>query len=784
MQGLQLFYARTLPEKVYIQFDKPFYATGETVWFKAYAVMADSHRADTLSKVLYVDMVSEKKQIVFRRTLRLQNGLATGDFALPDTLQPGHYLVRAYTNWMRNAGEDFFYSHQLAIWGAAAPSSDEGPATRPQKSKGSSKAVAADVDVQFFPEGGNLVDELESEVGFKVVDETGRGVSSQGKVMTADGTVVTTFTSRHAGMGSFRLIPQSGQRYEAEVTLPDGRRATYPLPRSQPSGWLLRVTETQEYYMAIIRRRASAAEPSQSTAVLLAHVRGAVVYTGQTPVNGNEAFITRIPKSKFPAGIAHFTLFDARNEPQCERLVFTPETEPVRVRIATDKQAYGPREPVKLRIETSGAGGQPVSANVSVAVAALQGQPGEGATITSHLLLTSDLGGYVEDAAYYLQDQQPATRQALNDLLLTQGWRRFVWKKQLAGTLPPAEFALEQGLTLGGQVLTAARKPAPATRLTYLQAQPDKAFYTAETDKEGLFLFEGLKGTDTAKIALQARTPENKRNLFIRLTPPPTTAGVILAPLPAMPSATVSDYIRLSQRQQVAESQLHPNAVKTIALGNIRVKAKKSGSTPSPLNSLPRPYSLANVKEFRVADMPESNRALLTVEEFLQGRVILRPNQAPPLYLLDGIPTSGANKTSMSEVESIDVLSGNNVAIFGSIGAGGVISIFSRNALTHRYSESYKTKEGDKGMLTISFPGYYKGREFYTPRFADAKTKNQPDPRHTTLSWNPTVQTDATGQATLSFYTSDAPGEYRVTVEGMTAGGQPVQGVGQITCTR
>ncbi|WP_460504124.1 MG2 domain-containing protein, partial [Hymenobacter agri] len=110
-------------EKAYLHIDRPVYGTGETIWFSAYVVDAAQHQLDSLSQVLHVDLLSPEKRVVARRTLRLQGGRSSGDLTIADTLAPGTYVLRAYTNWMRNAGDEFVYSRRLSVW----PASPIGP---------------------------------------------------------------------------------------------------------------------------------------------------------------------------------------------------------------------------------------------------------------------------------------------------------------------------------------------------------------------------------------------------------------------------------------------------------------------------------------------------------------------------------------------------------------------------------------------------------------------------------------------------------------------------------
>lgn len=329
VKSLLGFYATTLPEKAYLHLDRPYYASDETVWFKAYLAEADSHRPDTLSKILYVELISPQRRIVARRTLHLLAGVSPGDLALPDTLAAGTYQLRAYTNWMRNAGPEFFFSRPLAVLDA-------------QGKLPAGSAPTAKTDLQFFPEGGSLIDELESEVGFRAVDGHGHGVAVQGVVLDAQGREVARFQSRHLGMGTFRLAPAAGQRYRAVVAGPGGARIEYPLPASQPTGYALRVSETETDFLVTIRRHPAPGAAPAGPAMLLAQVRGQVSFAVSVPGAGATPVAVRLAKAKFQPGLAHLTLFDEQGTAECERLVFVPNPPGVRLTFTPDKTTYAP----------------------------------------------------------------------------------------------------------------------------------------------------------------------------------------------------------------------------------------------------------------------------------------------------------------------------------------------------------------------------------------------------------------------------------------------------------
>ena len=105
-------------EKAYLQFDKPYYAAGDTIYFKAYVTLGEKHELSDLSGVLHVDLINTNNKISQSIKLQLIGGLAWGDFALPDSLPQGTYRLRAYTRLMRNEGEDAFFDRVIPVGSA------------------------------------------------------------------------------------------------------------------------------------------------------------------------------------------------------------------------------------------------------------------------------------------------------------------------------------------------------------------------------------------------------------------------------------------------------------------------------------------------------------------------------------------------------------------------------------------------------------------------------------------------------------------------------------------
>src|SRR6185437_16167616 len=166
-----------IAEKAFLQFDRPYpyYVAGDVVYFKAYVTMGERHEPSTISGVLHVDLIDKNDALLKSISLQLINGTGWGDFALPDTLQKGAYRIRAYTQWMRNDKKPYFFDQFISV--SSVNNVDRVAENTTQGLK---------PELQFFPEGGNLVIDVPSKVAFKAVGTNGMGINVTGVVVDND----------------------------------------------------------------------------------------------------------------------------------------------------------------------------------------------------------------------------------------------------------------------------------------------------------------------------------------------------------------------------------------------------------------------------------------------------------------------------------------------------------------------------------------------------------------------------------------------------------------------
>jgi hypothetical protein len=218
---------RALQEKIFVHTDKEFYVAGEIVWFKVYYINGTTHKPLQLSKIAYVEIINEKNEPVSQSKVSLRPGESDGSFYLPVSLNTGNYILRAYTSWMRNFSEEYFFEKKITIVNTLKEA-------EPTSIKDTTTAT-----IGFFPEGGNLVDGMESRVGFSVTNEKGSINNCQGFIIANNNDTVVRFSPLKFGMGHFRFTPVLGNDYKAKIVLADGKVITKGLPPIYANGYVM-----------------------------------------------------------------------------------------------------------------------------------------------------------------------------------------------------------------------------------------------------------------------------------------------------------------------------------------------------------------------------------------------------------------------------------------------------------------------------------------------------------------------------------------------------------------
>ena len=445
-------------EKVYLHIDRSTYFMGEDIWYKAYNVRASNNLLFDNSNILYVELISADSKIVARNKTNLEMGLGHGDFHLADSLgvKPGAYQIRAYTNWNRNFGEDFVFKKNIEIMNVfesnANTKANQNSITENKTTK-KSTTIQNKLLVDFFPEGGSLLENVASIVGFKAVDGNGNPIAISGDVFDSDNELVTSFSNPHDGMGKFQFVPIEGKSYYVKVKTPTEIEFRFELPKVTKQGYLLNFRSFKgKNIVTINTNEATLAQNPNAALTVVCKAKG-ISYLETTQTLTETALSFELTKDKAPEGISQITLYDSDNRPQSERLVYVDKEHDLDVQLVTDKVSYQPNEKVTLNVNSKSKEGVAKSASFSLSVTDTNGidENNFDSNISSYFLMESDIRGKVHNPGYYFDLRNPKRLEHLDNLLLTQGWRDFVWK-----TTPKASdsfyYKVEKGITISGKV--------------------------------------------------------------------------------------------------------------------------------------------------------------------------------------------------------------------------------------------------------------------------------------------------------------------------------------------
>ncbi len=762
-------------EKAYLHTDKGYYMAGETLWFKATLVEGQSHLRDTVSIPLYVDLIDlQKQKILDSRTIKLEGGFGHGDFDLPDSLFAGTYRVRAYTSWMKNfAGTDLFQKDFHVF---------ERNDLTPEVTK-----PAQDVEFGFFPEGGHLVEGLQSRIAFKAVNKLGKGVFVSGAIIDNHEDTVTVFESQHLGMGTFNFTPLKGQKYKALIFVNKVARKTVPFPVYKDKGYVITTdnfSNAQQIRVFISRNTVQAAEDL----MLLGMVQGKVYYSARMTVKKDISSV-QIPRNLFPPGVVTLTLFDVKANPLCERLIYQHLNATPEVKFKTDKTVYSSREKTVVEVAVTDPGGKPAEGEFSVSVLD-KGQIKDQDNvrhIRSYLMLESEVKGYIENPAAYFNKQDPKAPVFLDLLLMTQGWRRFSWDEILKPSERNYRYLIERGLSVTGEITRVNGKNfEKPVNITMMITRQDSTvgMSLAESAPDGSFGFYGHDFRDSVKVYLQAIVGKNSRNSTIVVSSPNLNEiDLIRFPYRAISfeAHDLAAYLKLSNELLQLQRKLKQDRI--INLDEFVVKAKKQdqlrdgrvlySQADASIKVTDNMYGFNNVLDLirgRVAGVQVTGDAF-NPSVLIRGISSLSGSNEPT-FLLDGIVVDKSMVLSIPvpDVEAIDVLKGPSSAIYGSRGGNGVISV-----LTKRGNPNYDWKnDPSPGVKIFQMKGYSTPKTFYVPQYDSEVAGNERPDYRSTVYWNPVVRTDNSGKARFEFFNTDNTGTFEIFMEGLTFSGLPV----------
>lgn len=712
-------------ELIYLQTSKDIYETGEDLWFKAYQLNAQTFGLSDKSKTLYLQMINPKDSVVWQEKYPIENGIIAGHVYVDEKLSEGDYLLQAYTrhSFYQNDTTGMTSTRKVKIVKNIAHLT-------------TSEAIKdSTFRFEVFPEGGNLVSGIPTKLAFKATDGKGNPVFIDGVIYQND-ELLSRLKSVHNGMGSVLFTPYHDKTYK--IVLSNGK--SYSLPKIHPEGMGLRLTKQDKKQLSFIVSQSDNL-PNQQI-YLIGQMRGMVCCMAKGTLKDNLKI--SIPTDNFLyQGIAEFTLFDASMQPIAERLVYVHPEKKLYITAEPEKKSYAIREKASIKIKVTDNEGKPVRANLGISVYdKAYNNLADPVNILSYSYLSSQIRGRIYDPTYYFDERNNGRTEGMELLLLTQGWRRYVW-------------GMEQSTYQG--------KPFLTDEIEGIQTLKRKKKGEQNQGTEQLIQISGATGNSlftwadsTGHFTVSTEMMKELRGGYVYLKPmlskefKPMLELTDYFPLIDSMKRYRPDYYPIANLSQLKNKQELDLPVvsgdSTILLNEVIVTAK--GYKPFRDKMMGRLDSLAQIEL--------NNAYVCTTCNYL---INYRADYSAHHNEFGHCPAKGRKQPingEKYEIAKFKYYKDNYFMVEDRQTTVYQGPLFTEEELL-RMNNLWRTK------------GYYAAREFYQPDETDMQL-SIPDARNTLL-WQPSIITDEKGEATVSFYCSDVNTGFLGVVEGIDGSG-------------
>jgi len=794
-------------EKTYLHTDKDLYTNGETIWFKTYLIDGITHQESSKSKVAYVELLDDNDSIIERRKLYVEAVGASGDIQIGDKIAQGNYYLRSYTKYMLNSKEPVFFEKKISI--VVQKIGLDTNLENPVGSNVMDEHVYNDENhtsgfnrpnIRFFPEGGQMVEGLSGDLGIEVTNTKGIGIALHGDIKDITGSIVSHFESSDFGLGKINFMPSPNMQYYASIIL-EGKEQKFALPEAITKGYGLSIKNRGDNIIVQVK---SNTNNGVKGTLLIGHLRGNLIFERIGQEEDKNSYAVKLLTKELLSGVAQFTLFTPNGEPICERLAFVDNpNNNIKLSVTSASKRYGRREKVSVDVGVTDKEGRPLKGNFSMGVVTqnnYQEDSGIATNIKSWLLLNSDLGGIVQDAGYFFKDDSKERKHLLDALMLTHGWRRFVWSDILSKKESKTfDFPSEKGIMITGRTTAFKNEDKPKKTLATLSILGKEIVHIQKsTNQNGEFSFGPFTYMDSISGIVQAADTLRKRSimqkhvsLFVDSSWPKIDSKITGPKKTREPTFRYNqEYLKDSYRKKIIDFQYNP---KVIQLDEVVVKDNRNTRTQI-INKAMNAHLTYGMFSNRVYTDSILGGNTLSALGLLRRvprvqvygtypyesvRVgggmgsLLTPTD--PLFLVNGstVDIRAVQAMRAIEVMFIDVVQGPDATLWGSRGANGVVAIYTGKG----FRIDNDVQKEYPGITNFKIPGFNKVREFYSPNYSEPQVAHEKPDYRTTLFWEPNLELDNNGKSSATFHTGDNPNKYAVKIEGITNDGRPINGI-------
>ncbi len=747
--------------KVYIHFDKPYYFSGDTIYFNGFVTEPSSNQLIERNTVCFVSFLNASGRKLDSLNLRVEKGRFSGYIKLDHLIQSGDYTMTAHVESMRNYSADFFYHNSIRIINDCTETE-----------------MADPVNLQLFCEGGKFTLNKKNKLLLNLKSNRRMKEGREFYLLENLDTVYTGLTDR-SGIAQFDLTPYPNNKYaisvkESRIELPEASHADVQIGFS---------IQDQK-----IRFNRVQNETTQASLPLYIFIHQSSRLLFNQKIDLKDSMNVSIPQSVLRGvdGITNLVVLDSRYRIVYERAFVANLPISSNHVLNTDKATYGNREKVTYDIVTTNNNVRRDEMSYSISVLHEQ--------LYNDILKSgySDIRSYLNYNSECLSDlliSDSLNINEINKLLISSTGTRIDWN-----SIPFEPYnerkikSNRSNLSASGRLLVnqSSDESPESIRINFYSAEYDalfEGFTTSSNNELDLNLFFDFEGYTQAFYQLHESSNITNQDIQIELAAEvqevrsgQASTSLVDTSFHLSPNTRplctdfMEDYLgRKSVNKFISES-----------FGFYEAPEQYTEDSNETNNSFFGNYSFESDLKIKLdefiafSDMRQLTKEILhnlqirtrKGKEIIRvyNRDIMHTLYGGPLFILDGIPTFDKDDyldLNPANLESIEVISSfKNINRFGEFGKNGIVIVKSKKG------EEFKQKKNN----IISFQGYQAPANRSFPDYSQIDS-GSPDFR-SLIYWD---QIDTSHEETRGFYLSDDIASLRISVVGITSDGIPFQ---------
>lgn len=480
-------------ENIHLQFNKDTYLTTEEVWFKGYVFNRKDKIPFFYTTNVYAILYDEDGKKLSNQLLYSNSGSFSGKFKLADSFKTGAYYIHVFTNWMNNFKED-----ESAVFKINVINKSDKAFALPNQ------VDYSNINVDFFPEGGSIIENVINSIGIKISDCNGKPIPvSEIEITNSQGALLQKVAINKFGFGKF-LLHADGKLYKTSFIINEKKVETN-IPPSVSTGISLEVNNYifKDKTIAKIKTNQKSIENYKGKPLFLViqqDNKSAILDVNFDNNNPEQTVI--FSSNNLFDGLNIIRIIDSNLNQIAERYIFKNAEQTLTLTLNAPKKTTE-------KINFTGSFNVPfTSASISVLPEETLSSNSEQ-DIFGSLLINPFCEGEQLDVNYYFNEPSKVKLYELDLLLLNQKTGKYKWAN-IMGDAPKIVHDFDMGLTLKGtlnQTLTDKKKYR--VQLYSITSQLNEF---SEINEKNEFYFKNLVVADSTNVNFTLVTPDGKTN--------------------------------------------------------------------------------------------------------------------------------------------------------------------------------------------------------------------------------------------------------------------------------